>query len=133
MAVKTIVKKIDHECILVTLRSDGIVHVIIKPHVEINLELQKDMIKIYNEITEGKRSPFLFETNEFNSITKEARENAIQIELQTPTAASAVLVKNLGHKIIADFYYKVNRPIQPYKVFWSKEKAIKWLLSLEIV
>jgi hypothetical protein len=82
-----------------------------------------------NEITGGAKSLFVFDGGEFVSITKEARENAVVIEDSTPTKASAIVVKNLGQKIIADFYYKVNRPKQPYKVFWQFDKAIEWLHS----
>jgi hypothetical protein len=127
-----IIREIDHEFLLVAMRSDGIVTVYIKSHTEINITLQKDMIKIYNELTGGKKAVFLFEAGEFVSITKEARSYAIRMEKDTPTYASAILVKNLGHKIIADFYYKVNRPKQPYRIFWHKDKAIEWLKEMQV-
>jgi hypothetical protein len=126
-----IVRDIEHEFLHVSLRNDGIVTVFIKNHTEINVSLQKDMIKIYNELTGGKKAVFLFEAGEFVSITKEARSYAIRMEKDTPTYASAILVKNLGQKIIADFYYKVNRPKQPYSIFWQKEKAIEWLNDMQ--
>lgn len=108
----------------------GFVHVYLKPHTEITIDLQVEMKNMYCEITEGKKMPFLFEGGEFVSITKDARENAVRMEDDTPTLASAILVKNLGQKILADFYYKINKPKQPYKVFWSKEKALLWIAQL---
>ena len=127
-----VVREIDHEFITVSLRTDGIVEVYIKPNTEINITLQKDMIRIYNELTNGKKAVFLFTAGEFVSITKEARIYAIRMEKNTPTFASAILVKNLGHKIIADFYYKVNRPKQPYRIFWNSDKAIDWLKEMQL-
>lgn len=126
-----VVREIDHKNITVSLRTDGIVVVYLKNNTEINIALQKDMIRIYNEITEGNKAVFLFTAGEFVSITKEARSFAIRMEQNTPTFASAILVNNLGHKIIADFYYKVNRPKQPYRVFWNQDKAIEWLLEIQ--
>jgi hypothetical protein len=123
-------KKLQNDQVVVTLRSDRIVHVSFLPNTEITVEFQQVLVDMYNEITGGEKSLFLFDGGEFVSITKEARENAVVIEDSTPTKASAIVVKNLGQKIIADFYYKVNRPKQPYKVFWQFDKAIEWLLTI---
>ena len=123
-------KKLQNDQVVVTLRSDRIVHVSFLPNTEITVEFQQVLVDMYNEITGGEKSLFLFDGGEFVSITKEARENAVVIEDSTPTKASAIVVKNLGQKIIADFYYKVNRPKQPYKVFWQSDKAIEWLLAI---
>lgn len=128
--VISVIRELEHEKLTVYLCAGDFVHVIFKPNTEINLKLQEEMVQMYHEITQGKKMPFLFEGGEFTSITKEARENAIIIESDTPTSASAILVRNLGQKMIADFYYKINKPKQPYKIFWSKEKAIAWIKSL---
>lgn len=125
-----VIREIEHEKLIVRLMEGHYVHVIFKPHTEITVELQNEMVQLYREITGGKKAPFLFEGGEFVSITKEARENAIIMEDDTPTSASAILVKNLGQKIVADFYYKINKPKQPYKVFWSREKALLWIKQL---
>ncbi len=122
-------KRLENDQVIVTLRPDGIVHVSFLPHTEITVEFQQVLLDMYNEVTGGKKSLFVFDGGEFVSITKEARENAVAIEETTPTKASAIVVKNLAQKIIADFYYKVNRPKQPYKVFWQFDKAIEWLHS----
>ncbi len=123
-------KRLENDQVIVTLRPDGIVHVSFLPHTEITVEFQQVLLDMYNEVTGGKKSLFVFDGGEFVSITKEARENAVAIEETTPTKASAIVVKNLAQKIIADFYYKVNRPKQPYKVFWQFDKAIEWLLAI---
>lgn len=129
---EAIIRKIDHDLVVVAMRMDGIVHVYFKPGTEITVPFQEELVSMYNQITEGNKAKFLFEGGEFVSITKEARENAIRIENETPTLASAILVMNLGQKIIADFYYLVNRPQQPYKVFSSFPKAVEWLNQLNL-
>lgn len=127
-----IIQVIEHDQFIVAMRDDGIVHVSFLPNTEITVELQGVLIDHYVQITSGIKARFIFEGSEFVSITKEARENAIVIEDSTPTMASAIVVRNLGQKIIADFYYKINKPKQPFKVFWSFEKAIDWLNSLNL-
>lgn len=127
-----VIRKIEKFNMIVAMRNDGLVHVFYLPNTEITVDLQNEMYKMYEEITEGKKAKFIFEGGEFVSITKEARENAILMEDSTPTLSSAIVVQNLGQKIIADFYYMVNKPKQPYKVFWSFEKAIEWLHSLNL-
>ncbi len=118
--------------VVIALRGDGIVHVYFKPGIEITVPFQEELVIMYNEITGGIKAKFVFEGGDFVSITKEARENAIRIEENTPTMASAILVMNLGQKIIADFYYLVNKPKQPYKVFSSFTKAVDWLNQLNL-
>lgn len=130
MQNSTILKTLESDHVTIRLRQDGIVIVSFHPNTEITVDFQNILVQLYHEITGGTPSLFLFDGGEFVSITKEARENAILMEKQTPTKASAIVVRNLGQKIIADFYYKVNKPIQPYKVFWQHEKAIDWLKTL---
>ena len=84
------------------------------------------MKETYWKVTEIKR-PFIFSAGEFVSITKEARKNATKMEDQVPVSASAVLVINLAQKLIADFYYKFDKPKNPLKVFRDFDKGIEWL------
>jgi len=114
---------------IVGLRADGIVHVYYKDNTEINVALQMELLEVFNELTGKKKSLFIFEAGHYCSVTKEARENAIIMEPLTPTLASVVFVQNIGYRLIAEFYYKVNKPIQPYKVVSKFEDGIKWLKS----
>lgn len=129
---KQVLEFIEHEKVIVSKRYDSIIHVSFKPNTEITVEFQDELVAMYNQLTGGEKSLFIFEGGEFVSFTKEARENAITIEDNTPTRASAIVVRNLAQKIVADFYYKINKPKQPFKVFWSFEKGILWLQSLKI-
>lgn len=124
----TIIKAASHESFTVHLRSDGIVHVHILASTRITVELQKFMEDSYKEVTSIKR-PFIFSGDEFVSITKEARTNAIVMANRIPIICSAIVVRNLAQKIIADYYYKFNKPPDPYKVFKSFDDGIDWLRS----
>lgn len=125
----TVTKKIETDEMLIQLRSDGIVHVMFKENITLDVALQMKMIKLYNEICEGKKHPFLFSALPGVTITKEARENATKIEHLAPVSRSAVIANSLPYRLIANFYLKVNRPKNPYRVFSNEDDAVKWLLS----
>lgn len=111
----------------ITLRTDGIVHVRYNEGVEITPELQKRMMKIFQEICGQTQRPFMFSAFEYVTVTKEARANAIAMESVFPGVASAVVAHNTAYRLIANFYLQVNKPKKPYKVFSTQEKAIEWL------
>lgn len=119
------------EEIVVSLRADGIVHVFIKANTHITVEVQHRMLAAYKEITSVNR-PFVFEPGEFTSISKEARNNAQFMEESSPVSASAIVIHNLGQRIIADYYYRFNRPKRPLAIFKSLDTAIEWLKKQEI-
>lgn len=121
-----IIQQIELDEVIVRMRNDGIFHVFFKPHTQITVELQMKMREAYWKLTDINR-PFIFEGGEFVGITKEARLNAIEIEEDTPIYGSAIIVKNLGQRIIADYYYRFNKPRRPVKIVRSKEEALEWI------
>jgi hypothetical protein len=111
----------------VTLRNDGIVHVLFHNNVVLDLPLQMLLLNIYNEITERRKHPFLFEALSGIKVTREAKENAIRIEADAPGSAYAVLAPTLAYQVVANFYLKVRRPKSPYRVFRNEDAAVEWL------
>lgn len=122
-----LIQKIELPESIIGLRKDGILHMYYKPHMEITPEYQLRQLAVMLEITKGKKHPAIYEAGEYVTVGSEAREHAIKIESETPTLCKVVFVKTLAHKIIAEFYYKFNKPKQPYKVFSDFNEGIKWL------
>jgi len=120
------IKTLNHENLEVSLRSDGIVHVHIYAHTNVTVELQGEMAAMYNSITKVKR-PFVFTGDEFVSITAKARKNAVDMAVGVPILCTAIITRNLAQKILADYYYKFNKPPDPYNVFKDFDKGIEWL------
>ena len=60
-------------------------------------------------------------------ITKEARKLSASAEFAQRTLAKAFLVESLGHRIIGDFYIRMNKPFIKTKLFTDREKALEWL------
>jgi hypothetical protein len=124
---KTYIQIIELPEAFIKLRQDDIVHVLYKENVEIDIPLQLRMLDAFNEICKGRKLPFLFDAREHVTVTKEARLHAIEMEDLTPVAATAVMAKSLAYKLIADFYVKINKPKNPFKVFRNEDDAISWL------
>ncbi len=111
----------------VTLGLDGIVYVLFHKNVTLDLKLQMLLLNIYNDITSGRKHPFLFEALEGVKITREAKENAVRIESEAPGSAYAIVADSTAYQLIANFYLTVKRPKSPYKVFRKKDEALAWL------
>lgn len=122
-----IVREIDLKEVRISLKSDGIVYVLLKANTVLDIELQMRMLEAYNVVTEKKLTPFIFEAEEDINVTKEARDNAILIEEISPCKAMAVIVDNIAYAMIGNFYLKFNKPKRPYKVFKNRKEALEWL------
>lgn len=108
------------------MRKDGILQAYLKDGTELDVALQMKMLDIYDDLTKKVKTPFIFEANPSVTVTKEARDNAISLEKQSPMGSCAVVVKTTAHLLIANFYYKFNKPTIPYKVFKDFDKAVEW-------
>lgn len=123
----TVLKEVDASEFNIKLKSDGIAYVLFKENCVLDVDLQLRMLKFYNEITNSKLTPFIFEAEDGLNVTKEARDNAIKMEEESPCSAMAVIVSNIAYAMIANFYMKFNKPKRPYKVFNKREEGIEWL------
>lgn len=121
-------KIIETKSFTANLRDDNIVHVHIKSNTSITVGLQAKMQIAYWKLTD-EPIPFIFTAGQFLTITKEARENAIKMEKDVPVSASALIILNTAQRILANFYYKVNKPKNPLKIFNEFDDGIKWLLE----
>jgi hypothetical protein len=120
-------KTVELDKVVILSRKDGIIQVIFKEGIELDVDLQDRMLVVYLQLFGNTKRPFLF--NAFNDvvITKEARDHSAELEKTYPGIASAVIADNLAYKIIANFYLKVNKPKTLYKVFNDVASAEIWL------
>ena len=80
-------------------------------------------------ITNGINHPFLFSFESMVTITKEAKEYSIQVEMEQPFLAIAILVDNFAYQLLADFYFRFYKPKVTYQVFKDEIRAVEWLLE----
>ena len=124
--------RFDSDKYSMNLSLEGILEIRHKDNVQFNIEdaiNQRDKII---QLVEGKRTPFLIDVRVTNwDATKEVRKfHASDEKLLSVRSAEAILVNNLGMKILANFYNKFNRPPNPVKVFTNEVDALNWLCSI---
>lgn len=126
-----IIKQIKIPEATVSLWENGIVHVYYNDNLVLDIPVQLKMADVFNEITNHKKSHFIFEAGDGVTITKEARDNALKLEDSTPILASAVIASNLAYRMIANFFLKVQRPKGQYRVVANMDEAVTWLQNLK--
>jgi hypothetical protein len=115
---------------IVGIRPDEILHVLYKDNVEITVGLQHELNVIFQAFCINGPRLFIFQAGLNCSINKAARDNAIAMQDQVPAIAYVVFSPNMVYKMIANFYYKFNKPKQPFNVVTDFNSGIAWLLNL---
>jgi hypothetical protein len=120
-------KKVDLIHSDVIFREDGIVEIVFKKSSNIGVVECKEMIETYKSNLEPKKFPLLHIIEDYVNIEKSAREFSATEEGLSFSKAEAYVMNSLAHKMLANFYMKVNKPSVPTRFFKDKNEAIDWL------
>ena len=105
---------------------DGIVHAVIPPGTRLGrVELERDMAAS-DELFGVFAAPVLTDARGLVKVDREARKYSAS-ERSDLICALAVLVESPLSKVLANFFYKVNAPPYPTRVFTSESEALEWL------
>lgn len=113
----------------ISLRKDGIVEITFKEGTQIGLSECEELIASYAKILEPKKYPLLHIVENYVILTKEAREFSVTDNGLRFSIAEAYVIHSLAHKLVINFYLKVNKPAVPTKFFGKKEDAEEWLFQ----
>lgn len=72
----------------------------------------------------------IFIIESFTDVGREVRDWASDHDAQRFTLSDAIVLRDQGQRIIADFYMKQDKPHWPTAVFLSLQEAIHWTKSL---
>lgn len=120
-------KTVELDKVVILSRKDGIIQVIFKEGIELDVDLQDRMLVVYLQLCGDTKRPFLFNALNDVVITKEARDHSAELEKTYPGIATAVIADTVAYKLMANFYLKFNKPRTPYKVFNNIISAEVWL------
>ncbi|CAN5306277.1 hypothetical protein BH09BAC5_BH09BAC5_14110 [soil metagenome] len=120
-------KTIDLKNTIVSLDDEGIIHIHIKAHSNMQLNDAVDTLEAMRVIGENKKFPVLIDAGEFSNVDKEVRIFSADAENNIYTLADAIAYSTFAQKLVANFYVKHNQPSVPTKIFGDKEEAIVWL------
>ncbi|MGZ3899915.1 MAG: DUF7793 family protein [Bacteroidia bacterium] len=111
----------------VRLITTRIIENIIHDYATLEKENVSEIKAINKQLTDGLLYAVLVDSGMYTSISKEARELTASKEFSQNTVAKALLVHTLGHRIVGQFYLKINKPHINTKIFSDRGKAIEWL------
>lgn len=99
----------------------------IKDNVNLTREDLHEMKMVCMEWAQGKSYVVLVDSGKYSTITKEGREYSASLEFSENIKAKALIIKSLPHRIVANLYIKLNKPVIPTEAFTNKNLALKWL------
>lgn len=108
---------------------DYLLHIKIKEFKELQLSDYKEIKQWVKETIVDKKIVNLLEFNPGSSSSRESREYASSKNGNNLNIGAAIVVNNLGQQLIGDYYLKINKPLNPTKIFSNKEKALSWIKS----
>ncbi|MBN8696897.1 MAG: hypothetical protein J0L87_10215 [Bacteroidetes bacterium] len=117
---------IETKIAIISVEENGIGFQYFKDNTILDVPEQMENLEAIIKVTGNKPTPFVISAGKNVIITKEARDNALPLESLSPINASAIIVQNLAYRLIAEFFIKVQKPKNPYKIFTDKENAIEW-------
>lgn len=130
MSNHIVIKKLETSTSHISLCDDGIIRVSFKKKVEIDIIQTKENHEAYNRLVENKKYAFLFWAEDGDVVyTNEASKYSKSNEDAYPKICIAVLVKTLGHRLIANFYLKFNKSKVPFMVFNNLKDAEVWCVK----
>lgn len=133
-AVKyNVIESVEDRASTIEFWDNDIIFIKLKDNIQVELEdAQKQYLFLKAKYNNINKHIILVETGLDTSISKEAREFASKPESNEMTAATAVIVKSLAHRIIINFIIKLtHQQTMKMKMFDDKQKAINWLLSFK--
>jgi hypothetical protein len=111
----------------VRLITSGIIENIIHDYATLEEKDLLEIKRVNKQLSKGQPYAVLVDSGIYTAISKEARELSASKEFAQSTIAKALLVRNLGQRLVGQFYIKINKPQIRTKIFADREKAIEWL------
>jgi hypothetical protein len=109
------------------LRADGIIYIKISSEKEETVEVVKKMVEKMGEMVNYKQVPMLAHHEEFALPGKANRDYWSTKEACPYSKADAFIVRSNAMQFIANFYFKVNKPKRPTRMFTNEKAALQWL------
>ena len=101
---------------------------------EFGIDEANEMCEAAYEICKGKKHKHLIDMRNFHGVVEPGTREALRNneKLIAVRAAGVMVVSNLAHKLIGNFFMRFNRPPYPYNVFSDYDEAVKWLQSIQV-
>jgi hypothetical protein len=111
----------------ITLLEPNLLENFVLDYAVIELEDLLEAKKINQELTNGEPYVAILTFGDMTEVTKEAREQIASLQHKQNTIAKAILIKNIGERLLGNFYLSVNKPFIKTRLFTNRELALIWL------
>ena len=106
-----------------TVHKSGLVDLIIKDNSNFDVKDMLEAKKFSTSLLPNKKIYLLVVVEGNFNTSREARELLADPNFSSHHAAIALYTKNIGVKLLAQMYVKVNKPKIPIKIFRSEKEA----------
>jgi len=121
-------KEIVTNTVRLRLLTNDIIHYTFLPNSEVDeIEHQLNHNALFELVDGSKKYPALLDGDDFANVTPEGRKIVRELEPLIPVSARAMVIKQLGQRILGSFYIKYHKPIIPTKIFDNHVDALNWL------
>lgn len=111
------------------LYEDDIYHVVVKKGEHITMDFIQLGYAFLDENGAG-RYYNIYEFGSFSDVDPKVREWMAAPPVRSYTIADAIVINSLPLKMLADFYLKFDKPVNPTRIFNSRDKALDWINKL---
>lgn len=112
------------------LLKGDIVKMVPNENIEMDVNDLEEIQKIKFEMVGERKYAVLFVTPSMGVMTKEARAFVAGALVNRNAVAKAVVIRNLGMRMMTSFFIKFNKPVVEHRIFDKEEDAIVWLRGL---
>lgn len=104
---------------------------VVKPKADLFLDApeMKAMLQEAVAFTGYEKYYALIDTTEHVDSSAEARNYYAKSELTKYRLADAFVIGSLATRLVTNFYFAINKPTVPSKMFNNKKEAMNWLLE----
>jgi len=122
------VKRISHG--VVELRSDNIL--VFRPDIatfkEYNLQVLKDLLDVFVEVSDGIPRPYLCDNRYITGIVNKEEKAYMNDHFGTFATKAAMITNSPVIRMLVNGYNSVFKPIVQIKLFGTENEAVEWLL-----
>ncbi len=108
---------------------DGIARITIAEGVVVTMEVAREIIAALEKLNAGTPLLILYYFRNSTGFTSE-RETRQYLAEATIIKGAAMIVRSEVHKMLGNFWIRINKPRYPIRLFATDKPALEWLKSL---
>ena len=123
--------RIELDIAVVWRGSDGVIRIDFKPSSKHDLEDARCIVSAHNRLAEGVPCPVLADITQVSvGADRAARQYYVSEESSRLKTGMAMVTQSPLQQMLGNFFFRMNRPPYPTRMFRETDAALAWLASL---